>query len=535
MRRALLTVLVLLGLVLPFAGKPVHLDDANFLTLARGAAADPWRPHDVLVNWQGTTERAFDVLSNPPGIAWWLAPVAEAPVMVQHLAMLPWLILAIFGAWRLGDRLAGAPAAAALLVCASPMGLLAAHSLMPDLPLLACTLAGAAGLVSGSARRTWPWALLLGCAVLFRYSGLALLPLAVLWGVLQRDVRGALFAGAAAALPFALLCLHDLSAYGEVHFVAMLGFQGVSDSGRDVARKLIAAVAMLGGAGLLPVLCWRRPVAAGVGLLVGAGLGLAGAMMSGHTGLALVTTVLAAAGGGAAIAGAAWTGSRASGSQRESPDRETPDRQSPERETPWPSRETLWLLAWGVGGLVFLLKLRFTAARYWLPFLAPWVLLALRGAPPRWIQGAVGLTVALSLLLARADLGLARAQEMLARQVVEKSQEEVGLFAGHWGWQHHLEAAGWAALEDDGAVPLGTLLAISQVSWPQEAAPGCFEMVAAFQAPAAWGPRVHTADGAANVHAFLVSGSPPIETYAPWGYGGDPLDQVQLMRACAAP
>ena len=39
MKRALLCGLVLIGLVMPFAGKPVHLDDANFLALARGAGA----------------------------------------------------------------------------------------------------------------------------------------------------------------------------------------------------------------------------------------------------------------------------------------------------------------------------------------------------------------------------------------------------------------------------------------------------------------------------------------------------------------
>ena len=70
--RAWLPYLVVFGCLLPFLGKPVHIDDANFLRLAEGAQEDFWRPHDVLINWQGETERAFDVLSNPPGIAWWL-------------------------------------------------------------------------------------------------------------------------------------------------------------------------------------------------------------------------------------------------------------------------------------------------------------------------------------------------------------------------------------------------------------------------------------------------------------------------------
>jgi hypothetical protein len=497
-------------LVLPFLTKPVHLDDANFLALARGAAADPWRPHDIRINWQGTTERAFDVLSNPPGIAWWLAPVADLPVWAQHAWMLPWLALALWGAWKLGDRLTGAPVAATLLLCASPIGLLSAHALMPDLPLFACTLAGAAGLISTAPRRAWPWALLLGSAALFRYSGLALIPVAALWGYLAGERRDALTLGLAALAPFALLAGHDMLAYGEVHFVAMMDFQGVSGGPRDVLRKLLAAMGAFGGAALLPILCWRRPGGALLGAFAGVGLGLVAAGLSGHEGLALGATVLAIGAGGASLGGGVWTAIR-------------------ERD-----RETVWLLVWGLGGLVFLLGLRFTAARYWVPFLAPWVLLTLRGAGPRLVRAAVGATVSLSLLLAMSDLRLSRAQHSLALRVLALTEGEPGLVAGHWGWQHHLEGAGWTPLEDDAEVPFGALLATSAISWPQTPAEGCFREVAVLSAPPAMvpGPRVHTASGLANLHAFVVSGKPPIETYAPWGFGRDPLDVVRLERSC---
>ena len=44
--------------------KPVHIDEANFLMLTKG---EFWSPHNILINWQGQTQPAFDVLSNPPG------------------------------------------------------------------------------------------------------------------------------------------------------------------------------------------------------------------------------------------------------------------------------------------------------------------------------------------------------------------------------------------------------------------------------------------------------------------------------------
>ena len=69
--------LLVLGCLLPFLNKEIHIDDANFLRLAEGAREASLvdcltqgvcvGPHDVHINWQGTTEPAFDVLSNPAG------------------------------------------------------------------------------------------------------------------------------------------------------------------------------------------------------------------------------------------------------------------------------------------------------------------------------------------------------------------------------------------------------------------------------------------------------------------------------------
>ena len=156
--RPLLPLLLALGLVAPFVDKPPHIDDPNFLVLARGAALDPWRPHDILINWQGTTERAFDVLSNPPGVAWWLAPWVDAPIEVLHLVMWPWLLLVAWGAARLGEALVGEAEGAAMLLLTSPILLLAAQALTPDLPLAACALAGLGGFLTAG-RGAWAFAL----------------------------------------------------------------------------------------------------------------------------------------------------------------------------------------------------------------------------------------------------------------------------------------------------------------------------------------------------------------------------------------
>ncbi len=504
--------LVLGVLTLPFLGKPVHIDDANFLRLAWGARADLWRPHAVLINWQGRMEPAFDVLSNPPGIAWLLAPVAGAPVWLAHLWMLPWLALAALGAWRLGERVAGQGAAAVLLLCGAPSAVLAAQSLMPDMPLMALVLLGLGGLVDGpgapARARRWPWALVAGAAVLFRYSGLAMVPLVIGWAALQRDRRAALRWGAAAALPALCLFAHDLHAYGRVHFLAMLDFQDTSNSAAETARKGAAALGMLGGALVLPVLCWARWRPALAGLIAGLAVGAVSAVTTDQHGIPAVASVLACAAGGASLAAALAS----------------------------PGARARPLLHWLGGGAVFLLQLRFTAARYWLPFFAPAVLLPLAQAGPRLRQAAIATTLLLSLGLARADARLAAAQEQLAARVIAAVPAGDRRVAGHWGFQHHLEQAGWVPLEEDAPVPPGAVIARSAIAWPQEPAPVCTLERARFRlGPGGPGLRVHTAAGGANIHAHLISADPPLPVQAPWSVGDDPWDTVTVDTVIACP
>ncbi len=524
LRQRLLTLAVLVGAALPFIGKPVHIDDANFLVLARGAAADPWRPHAVPINWQGHMELAFDVLSNPPGIAWWLAPVVDAPVWALHLWMLPWLLVSAWGAWELGRRFANRAIAATLLICGAPAAVLATQALTPDLPLLGCVLAGLAGLTRregpASLERRWPWALLLGASALFRYSGAALIPVALAWPLTLRGRRGlrpGLVLAGAAATPLGLLAAHDLLAYGEVHVMAMTAFQGIADAPRELFRKVAASLAMLGGALVLPVLCWARPVPALVGVVGGCVIGGQAATLSHQEGLPALATLLACSAGGAVLGGA------------------VPRPSLPQRR----DRDALFLWLWLLVGVLFLLKLRFTAARYWLPFAAPAVLLSLRSASTRLVRVAVPLTLLLALLLAQDDLRLAQAQQELARHMDRTARSEggPGVFAGHWGWQDALERRGWRPLEEDFPIAPGQLFASDDAAWPQEPGESCLVPLdaATIEGPPVPLPRVLAPRGGANIHASMVSGRPPLETYAPWTLSTEPYDRAQLWRGCREP
>jgi hypothetical protein len=494
-----LSMLLILGMSLPFMGKPVHVDDANFLVLARHAANNPWTPHEVLINWQGTTEPAFQVLSNPPGIAWWLAPVSHSSVFFMHLWMLPWLLLAGWGAARLGAAVAERSSAAIILLCGAPISVFATQALTPDLPLLGLTLAGMGGLMGGRKAHRWRYALLLGTTVLFRYSGLALIPVVVLLG---KNRSEGIRLGGLALIPMVLLGIHDLLAYEQIHLVSMMGFQSVSNTLPDMGHKAVASIAALGGAAVLPILCWQKPARSITGAAIGAGIGCTAAAWTGQDGVAAISTVVFSAAGVATLAGAARN-------------RDATDRV---------------LIAWLGIGLLFLLTLRFTASRYWIPFFAPALLLALRAASPKWVRIACLTTPLLSVLLAIDDMDLARAQEEAA---VRAQEVGPGYIGGHWGFQHHLEAAGWTPIEDDQTLPKNRWMAQSSNAWPQSPSNSCWQNTRVIPlADPRPGLRVLTRTGGANFHGHMLAGDPPIAVFAPWSIGDDPMDVLTLQQAC---
>jgi len=487
------------ALFLPFIGKAVHVDDANFIRLAEGARADLWRPHSIEINWQGTMEPAFNVLSNPPGIGWWLAIATEAPVWFMHLMMFPWALLAIWGMHKLGNELLGSGKLAALLLISSPLFVLSSQSLTPDMPLLACAVAGIGGFIGSKRGRGHWWALLVGASVLFKYSGICFIPLLLLIGFQKRRVKETLWVFA----PLLALALHDLHAYGEVHIVAMTAFQGVSETPRELLRKGIASLAMLGGVGLIPILSVSKraiPFA-----LIGVGLGLlAGEISQLNTEQTAITVLFTAAGA------AAFSTLRLS------------------------DQKTLFLAAWAIGGGVFLLTLRFSAARYWLPFLPAFLLAALHQTQQLkrsqlWVKVAIGTSLSLSLGLAVDDMAMAQAHRQAAFIVSDHGR---GSFSGHWGWQHYLEEVEWSPIEEDGETRF--IHAVAENPWPQPPSNNiCLELIDNFTIEDRWfGPRVHSRNAAANYHSYIIAGEVPKETYSPWWFSNEPYERVAIYHRC---
>ncbi|MCX7397706.1 MAG: hypothetical protein NT138_08535 [Planctomycetales bacterium] len=482
-------------LYIPFASKPVHIDDANFLMLAEGAARDPWRPHNILVNWSGKTEPAFDILANPPGIAWYLASVRNSPEWMLHLTMLPWLVLGGWGCWLLGSEFAnGAGYLSCMYILTCPVVVISAHALTPDLPVFACMTAGIAGFLAFP-RFQWAFALLAGGAALFRYSGCTAIPLLVLAGWTRYGSRGARMA-LISAIPILLLVLHDIHAYGKIHLFVMFASQndGQKKTFSDAMHICVAGIAMLGGAGVLPVLIWRSETI--VGVVVGAILGFNVAWLSGLNLVQTVPTVLSISAGVGALTLSIV-----------------------------PRVRDPILSAWALGGTAFFYFVAFAATRYWAAFIPGVALLAIRNAQhsQRWIMAGIAINTVVSFGIAVDDQQFAFAHKDAAGKVAAMG---IGTFSGHWGWQHYLDKAGWTPVERGGNPgPLHAFASFGDSQLPDATA--CLELIERFPMPDRWpGPRSYSWRNRAFYHGGGRG------SYAPWTFSNEPYDVISVYRRC---
>ncbi len=289
-------------LLVPFLGKPLHIDDPLFVWSARQIAAHPLDPYGFAGNWGGRQQPFYEFMQNPPGWAYYLAAAARLVGWGEaglHAAVVPVSVAAAVGTYLLAAEFCRRPLAAALLVVVSPAFLVSATTLMCDVPLLALWVWSVLLWVRGSAaaddRRAGGLLAgaggLAGAAVLVKYPGIDLVPLlaahAVLLPAARRRTR--LTQAAVLLIPVAALLAWDrvsVARYGVNLFGDAIGLsrrasvrQGLPAvtralntfayiGGGSLASAVVAAVAIVtrGGGG-------RRVARAGLAVAAVAGLG----------------------------------------------------------------------------------------------------------------------------------------------------------------------------------------------------------------------------------------------------------------------
>jgi 4-amino-4-deoxy-L-arabinose transferase-like glycosyltransferase len=545
---AAIIVLSLLASV-PFLDQAFHVDEPNFLALASHASPNPLMLYDFSINWLGTEERAFDVLSNPPLVPWYLAliaNVAQGREWVFRLAFWPFIVLALLGTWRLGRRFAG-PRGAVWTLCWSavaPAFVLASHTVMPDLPLLAFYTLGIALAIEGLDRANSRLALaggaLAGVSALCRYSGMTAIPLLILYIVLYRpQPRPARLVLVGSIAPLAVWSCVSQMVYGQIHWVTMAGFQANSLTFAPILHRgfyqfcaigltIVPAAVLAGALDLRWLELDSSRKWAFVGGLIGLGWGLLLSSLSGTSGPLLLVPGLA---GGGVVGGVALQGVLAGFRKRVwaglSRDESDP----------------LFLAAWLFGLVAFNLALRFASVRYLLPALPVAVLLVQRtfsarpGAVLRRSWAALAV-LTLSLALSKADADFANVYRDYVAALPPPAKTR--WFTGHWGLQYYLEQTGakplspanWPLLRPGDEIVVPTYASPQSLPKPPEMSlPTTLEflLITRSEIPARPGLRTFTLGGRACFYASMMPG--PTLVLLPFGIAAAPLEILSRFEA----
>lgn len=561
LRKLGLVLCLVLAFTLPFSAKAIHLDDVYFVEVAENVLRDPLRPfagaaglEDVDYNVfaaRGECPNTFDAMAHPPLVPYAIAAIAAATGGIrereQHLGFALFALLAAAGMYDLSRRFSQSPLMATLLLVSSPIFLLAAQSLMTDLPALALSLCGLSLFVRGvdRGRRSCVLAagLLLGLALVTRYSTFALIPLLPFYALGRGRLRDALPALGAAGAVFGLWSAQNLAVHGALHLFAgarhyRLFFEGQSFDVLALVRKTLADAAALGGtslaaAALLLLARERRRLrvfglaalaALFVFVLVPEGID----RLAAYGGLEILAVCLAFA-AGVLLVFEAFAGAR----------RETAADMAPESR-----HDARFLALWlAISLLGAILLLPFGAARYVLPALPPLALLLVR----RWQRSfarsraaRAGLAVVvlqgvgLGVVLGLADAELAERYRLVAGELRHDHPGSRIWFVGEWGFRHYMRELGGRYLRSTSEKPgPGDFVVRPVIAGMHEIAPGLKRRAVLYhEVPlqSRWPVRLMSFDAKAGYYSHHWG-------YLPWAPSRAPLETIQIfeVRAPAPP
>ncbi|MBI5240713.1 MAG: glycosyltransferase family 39 protein [Elusimicrobia bacterium] len=432
-----------------YCGKAYHIDEPAYLAIAGQILRDPFHPLSFDYNWFGFSTPMWVVNAFPTLFPYLLAPalaLTGGAEWLMRLAFLPFDLLAALSLYALAARLLRRPLVPTLIILAGPAYLINMGHLMPDKLVAAFGLAGLACFLKAldeDRPAFFPWAgVLLAGALLCKFTAVFAL-LAVLgagWG--RRPARWlAWFCVLTAAPLLAALAAAYLrgGAWGGVAGSAWRGVSvGLAMSGGGFFDRLRALLAFTGGCGFVtmawPLLdrSWRRR-----GLVL---LAAAAAVAV----LFLPSLDRSAVVPHERLLGAVFSfGALASLSIF----------------VPLPARghrHGRLLAAWAAAVLVLQLFFYWSIVTRYVAFLIIPIVLAQAAALEARLETralrrtyavGLGLTLVLSLALARVDYRYAAAQKEIAALVAEQARGRRLWFTGHWGFQYYMEKAGAAPLD----------------------------------------------------------------------------------------
>lgn len=509
--------------------KPVHIDDTLYLEVARRITTDPLDPYGGILNWQQVPERTYDVSISPPLLSYWFALVmivGGENITVLHLAMIPWLLLACWALFGLGERWAGSGLMTVVLVIGGP-AVVVGMNLMLDVPLLACMVASVEFLARGESARSLATAgALAAMAVGIKFAAVALVPVFLVAALTGRRWGPALAALGPVAAFLGWQAL-SRSLYGASQVDAGLSFLAKLRSSLilQTIERTLTMTAIL--ATTFPVWLatpWRARRAIGPLLLAGASAGLAAWLIRSApmNRLPIVTPAFLVA----VFLGTFTLAAIARGGRT------------------WPMGTPdprWWLAAWiASGAAAVILFGPFVAVRSFLPIQPPLVIWLLGGRQPdaRRRPGpllAATVTLALSALLAATDFRWAACYPEAATRIRSRfgGPGRPVEFLGHWGWQYYAERAGFRAWDARRLeVPAGTILVIplrADRQWIHPAVLARCRLVEQVAVPP--GPLALTTWNRAAGFRFYGGDFAQL----PWGFSTEPAERFSIFEVGPPP
>ncbi len=451
---AVVTVVVLA----PFAGKAFNIDDTLFLWTAKRILKSPLDAFGFSGNWAGRLSPAIDIIKNPPGASYYMAAWAALLGFTEkglHAAfMLPALAVSL-GTYVLAKRYTSMPLAAALVAALSPVFMVSANTVMCDMLMLAFWVWAVVLWVRGIEKDAPVTLLASGALValsaLTKYFGVSLIPLLVVYALLERKPLR-LWAPGLLVPVAALLAYQSATAsmYGRgLLFDAASYATGIQTSaGPGVVIKALTGLSFTGGCFIASLFyapfIWSRKAfiagaavtVAGFAVLLGmSSLGAAPMVIEGvvRWPLALQFALFAAAGANVVLFSIQdIMASRDSGSAL--------------------------LVFWVFGVLVFTVFFNWTInGRSVLPLIPPAAILLVRKVERRG-HGEPGMArfflplipcLLVTVAVTWADFSLAGSARSAARYITGQYAPagRTIWFEGHWGFQYYMEQGGARAVE----------------------------------------------------------------------------------------
>jgi len=275
----LLIAVLMLGALLPFINRALHLDDPFYVWVAKHIAEEPLDFYGFTLNWNGIDETVYEINKNPPGISYYLAVVGSLFGWTErnyHLALMLISITTACGVYMVAERVTKHALLAALIVIASPVFILSATNVMAEMGMLMFYVWAIYFWMRGLTDNRFSLLLVAGVlaalSVLTKYYGLSAIPLFLAYGLAEKRRVG--WWMLALLMPVALLALYEwytARLYGQGHLTGSILYAGQAGLRQlPTHLRMVIGLAFTGGC-LLPVaLCslflWPRRVLAWMGI-----------------------------------------------------------------------------------------------------------------------------------------------------------------------------------------------------------------------------------------------------------------------------